>query len=77
MCGSIGRCAGFCGCLMGGLLLQGLGSLAFRLLPALPANSPLVVRGIFGIDFWHAWIQNLCGAWRAWWCCASIVRASR
>jgi Domain of unknown function (DUF4383) len=39
---------------MGGLLLQGLGSLIFRLTPALPASMPLLVRGAFGIDFWHA-----------------------
>src|SRR5262245_39177127 len=37
-----------------GLLLQGLGSLFFRLLPVLPAHAPLLVRGAFGIDFWHA-----------------------
>lgn len=43
--------------LMGGLLIQGLGSLLFRLLPALPASAPLLVRGAFGIDFWHSWIH--------------------
>jgi hypothetical protein len=43
--------------LMGGLLLQGIGSLIFRLVPALPASMPLLVRGAFGIDFWHAWIH--------------------
>ena len=43
--------------LMGGLLLQGIGSLIFRLIPALPASMPLLVRGAFGIDFWHAWIH--------------------
>jgi hypothetical protein len=43
--------------LMGGLLLQGLGSLIFRLEPALPAHSPLLVRGAFGIDFWHALVH--------------------
>ncbi|MFL5802253.1 MAG: hypothetical protein ACJ8CR_10995 [Roseiflexaceae bacterium] len=48
--------------LMGGLLLQGLGSLLFRLAPALPAAAPLLVRGIFGIDFWHAWIHIAWGA---------------
>ena len=48
--------------LMGGLLVQGLGSLAFRLAPALPSAAPYVVRGIFGIDFWHAWIHILWGA---------------
>ena len=40
--------------LMGGLFLQGVGSLIFRLMPALPASMPLLVRGAFGIDFWHA-----------------------
>lgn len=48
--------------LMGGLLLQGLGSLTFRLLPVLPASMPLLVRGAFGIDFWHAWIHIGWGA---------------
>ena len=48
--------------LMGGLLAQGLGSLAFRLVPALPAAAPYLVRGILGIDFWHAWIHILWGA---------------
>src|SRR5205085_10777 len=43
--------------LMGGLLLQGIGSLIFRLIPALSASMPLLVRGAFGIDFWHAWIH--------------------
>lgn len=43
--------------LMGGLLFQGFGSLIFRLAPALPAHSPLLVRGAFGIDFWHALIH--------------------
>jgi hypothetical protein len=43
--------------LIGGLLLQGIGSLIFRLVPALPATMPLLVRGAFGIDFWHAWIH--------------------
>ena len=43
--------------LMGGLLLQGIGSLIFRLIPALPASMPLLVRGAFGIDYWHAWIH--------------------
>lgn len=43
--------------LMGGLLLQGIGSLIFRLVPALPATLPLLVRGAFGIDFRHAWIH--------------------
>jgi hypothetical protein len=45
--------------LMGGLLAQGLGSLAFRLVPALPAATPYLVRGIHGIDFRHAWIHIL------------------
>jgi hypothetical protein len=48
--------------LMGGLLLQGIGSLIFRLVPALPSSSPLLVRGAFGIDFWHAWIHIVWGA---------------
>lgn len=43
--------------LMGGLMLQGIGSLIFRLVPVLPASMPLLVRGAFGIDFWHAWIH--------------------
>ena len=47
--------------LMGGLLLQGLGSLLFRLMPALAAQMPLLVRGAFGIDFWHAWIHIIWG----------------
>ena len=47
--------------LMGGLLIQGIGSLIFRLIPALPANLPLLVRGAFGIDFWHAWIHIVWG----------------
>ena len=47
--------------LMGGLLLQGLGSLLFRLVPALPANTPLLVRGTFGIDRWHALIHIIWG----------------
>jgi hypothetical protein len=47
--------------LMGGLLIQGIGSLIFRLVPALLANMPLLVRGAFGIDFWHAWIHILWG----------------
>ena len=48
--------------LMGGLFLQGVGSLIFRLTPALAAAAPYVVRGIFGIDFWHAWIHIAWGA---------------
>jgi hypothetical protein len=47
--------------LMTGLLLQGLGSLIFRLAPALPAQAPYVIRGILGIDFWHAWIHIIWG----------------
>lgn len=43
--------------LMGGLLVQGLCSLLFRLQPSLAAASPFAVRGLFGIDFWHAWIH--------------------
>ena len=42
---------------LGGLLIQGAGSLIFRLVPALPEHSPLLVRGAFGIDFWHALIH--------------------
>jgi hypothetical protein len=48
--------------LMGGLLVQGAGSLIFRLMPALPEHSPLLVRGAFGIDFWHALIHIAWGA---------------
>jgi hypothetical protein len=48
--------------LMGGLFLQGLGSLLFRLVPRLPQVTPLLVRGTFGIDFWHSWIHILWGA---------------
>jgi Domain of unknown function (DUF4383) len=48
--------------LMGGLLVQGAGSLIFRLIPALPEHSPLLVRGAFGIDFWHALIHIAWGA---------------
>lgn len=47
--------------LMGGLLLQGLGSLLFRLFPALPASMPLLVRGTFGIDQGHALIHIVWG----------------
>ncbi len=47
--------------LMTGLLLQGLGSLIFRLAPALPAQAPYLIRGILGIDFWHAWIHIIWG----------------
>jgi len=43
--------------LMGGLFGQGVGSLVFRLFPTLPASMPLLVRGAFGIDFWHALIH--------------------
>lgn len=43
--------------LMGGLLVQGLGSLLFRVQPALAAASPLLVRGAFGIDLWHSCIH--------------------
>jgi hypothetical protein len=48
--------------LMGGLFLQGIGSLFFRTISALPANSPLLVRGTFGIDFWHSLIHITWGA---------------
>jgi hypothetical protein len=47
---------------MAGLLFQGAGSLLFRLAPGLPAHSPLLVRGVFGIDFWHSWIHISWGA---------------
>jgi hypothetical protein len=47
---------------MVGLFLQGVGSLLFRLHPAMAAGSPLLVRGAFGIDFWHSWIHILWGA---------------
>jgi len=47
--------------LMAGLFLQGLGSLVFRLAPALAAAAPYLVRGILGIDFWHAWIHIIWG----------------
>ncbi len=48
--------------LMGGLLLQGLGSLLFRLQPSLAAAAPWALRGLFGIDFWHSWIHIAWGA---------------
>jgi len=48
--------------LMGGLLLQGLGSLILRLSPALAAEVPYVIGGIFGIDLWHAWIHIIWGS---------------
>jgi hypothetical protein len=47
--------------LMGGLLVQGIGSAIFRIVPSVPAQMPLLVRGAFGIDFWHAWIHILWG----------------
>jgi len=47
--------------LMGGLLLQGLGSLIFRLSPTIAATAPYLLRGVLGIDFWHAWIHILWG----------------
>jgi len=47
--------------LMGGLLVQGIGSAIFRIVPSLSAQMPLLVRGAFGIDFWHAWIHILWG----------------
>lgn len=43
--------------LMAGLLVQGLGSLWFRLQPDLAASAPYAIRGIYGIDFTHAWIH--------------------
>jgi len=51
----------YLGVLMVGLLLQGGVSLVFRLAPALAASAPYLVRGVFGIDFWHAWIHILWG----------------
>lgn len=43
--------------LMGGVLVQGLGSLLFRTQPELAAGAPYAVRGVFGIDFSHSWIH--------------------
>lgn len=48
--------------LMAGLLLQGLGSLLFRLDPAMERSSPYVLRGALGIDVAHSWIHILWGA---------------
>ena len=48
--------------LMSGLLLHGLVSLVFRLAPSLAAAMPYLVRGIFGIDLWHAWIHIVWGS---------------
>lgn len=48
--------------LMGGLLLQGLGSLILRLSPGLAAAVPYLVGGLLGIDFWHAWIHIVWGS---------------
>ena len=48
--------------LMTGLLVQGLGSLIFRLAPALAAQAPYLIGGILGIDFWHAWIHIVWGS---------------
>ena len=56
--------------LMGGLLLQGLVSLVFRLNPSLAVAAPYLVRGIFGIDLWHAWIHIA-------WGCLGIVMLVR
>jgi len=47
---------------MVGLFLQGVVSLLFRTFPTLPAGSPLLIRGVFGIDFWHSWIHIVWGA---------------
>jgi hypothetical protein len=44
-----------------GLLVQGLGSLTFRLAPALAADTPYLISGILGIDAWHAWIHIVWG----------------
>lgn len=52
----------YMGFLMTGLLIQGLGSLLFRLDPPLASAAPYLVRGVLGIDFWHAWIHILWGA---------------
>jgi hypothetical protein len=48
--------------LMSGLLLQGLVSFVFRLAPNVDAAMPYLVRGIFGIDLWHAWIHIVWGS---------------
>jgi len=48
--------------LMAGLLLQGLGSLLFRVEPALERSSPYVLRGALGIDTAHSWIHIIWGA---------------
>ena len=47
---------------MAGLFVQGVGSLLFRTFPTWASASPLLVRGLFGIDFWHSWIHILWGA---------------
>ena len=47
--------------LMSGLLLHGLVSLVFRLAPSVEVAMPYLVRGIFGIDVWHAWIHIVWG----------------
>jgi hypothetical protein len=52
---------GYLWVLMAGLFLQGLGSLIFRLAPALAADAPYLIRGILGIDFWHAWVHIVWG----------------
>src|SRR5262249_18710464 len=52
----------YLGILMSGLLLHGLVSLVFRLAPSVDAAMPYLVRGIFGIDFWHAWIHIAWGS---------------
>jgi len=59
---SPGLVRGYLYVLMGGLFLQGVGSLLFRTVSSLPAHSPLLVRGVFGIDFWHSWVHILWGA---------------
>ena len=48
--------------LMSGLLLHGFVSLFFRLNPSQAAAMPYLVRGIFGIDSWHAWIHIAWGS---------------
>lgn len=54
---STGAIRGYLYVLMAGLLVQGLGSLLFRLRPELADASPYAIRGVFGIDFSHAWIH--------------------
>lgn len=53
---------GYLWVLMVGLLLQGIGSLAFRLMPTLTASAPYIVGGVLGIDAWHALIHIVWGS---------------